>query len=573
MKIKKLRTNKKTKTKKIVNKKTMKKGGAPPGINFIGRGTYGCVYSPRLKCLNQEPIQDEGVKIISKLMTYDNAYAEMNENIILDILKYDTEYKFHLPLPTICKLNIKPLNQFNNIRPLNLNQHNNLQRPFNNIRPLNLNQPNNSDEYYNMSQFNDCDIDNIKEDGNQYVLNYHNGGKDFYKLMGDTINFYPSKVFSDKGLPQILDGIIELQKKGFVHCDIKNINIVTGCFDDPLNPGSIDLKLIDFGFLTFTGEIDMQEYKQNPDFTLIFNEKDILTGEQKQIKKIPIDADYIFYPIYGILFNIDIDSGVNQIPYITQKIIWFMNNMPFGQKEFYSTLGIYKKKSFIKRLKSMFDELKSDYDSDDKTIYHEKLLILAKKIDLYSFGIVLLMYLDDLKSIAESEKGLKVKYKNIVPIVELHLYYFLKTSRILFHNFEEITHENIKFLFKGMCDRIISDIDALEAPYVPPMPPHHGGKVSVHQSNPILPRSNIMATTNEKLSLNNKSSLDEELLLNEKMSLEDLQNLISKRKKLDVSQHNLSKNLLETPKLKKENKISSKLKDVIDKYIKDKQKK
>jgi serine/threonine protein kinase len=586
------RTNKKTRKRINKVKKTIRKikGGAPAEINFIGQGTYGCVYSPKLKCLGQNGVNDDRVKIISKLMTNDNAYAELNENIILDILEYDTEYTFHLPLPTICKLNIKPRGEFNNIRPVTLYPlNNNLSRPFSNIRPLNLNQPNNSDEYYKMSQFNECNIADIKLDGNQSVLNYHDGGKDFSNLKDDKINFYPKKVFSETGLFQILNGIIELQKKGFIHCDIKNVNIVTGCFNDPQNPGSINFKLIDFGFLTFTGEIDFTPYTTNPIFAPIFNEKDILTGEQKQINKIPIDFNYAFYPIYGILFNFDIDYQENIDDLIEDKINWFMTNMPAGQNEFYSTLNIYRKNSFIKRLKTMFNDLESDYYLD-MAIYHAKLLILAKKIDFYSFGVVLLMYLDDLKSIAELEEELEVTYKNIVPIVELHLYYFLKTSRILFHNFEEITYENIKFLFEGMCDRIIFDIDALEAPYVPRIPSQLGGKVSAHlhnpillNSNPILPKSNTKSTTkgklslNENLSFNKKLSLDEELLLDKKLSLEDeyslLKNLISKRKKVDVSQHNLSKNPQRTPKLKQKNKISSELKAAIDKYIEAKQKK
>jgi hypothetical protein len=147
------RTNKKTtiKTHKRTNKvkKTIRKikGGAPAGINFIGQGTYGCTYSPAIKCLGEKQNHIDS-NSVSKLMTNSNAYNELNETIILDLLNYDKEYKYHLPSPKMCTPNIKP-SVFLNNKPNEFN-----------IKPLHL--PSNGDDYYDIGEFGECEIKKIE---------------------------------------------------------------------------------------------------------------------------------------------------------------------------------------------------------------------------------------------------------------------------------------------------------------------------------------------------------------------------------------------------------------------------
>jgi hypothetical protein len=137
------------------------------------------------------------------------------------------------------------------------------------------------------------------------------GGVDFH-IVETTPDFLnPKRVFNDIGIKKILDGIIGLQEKGLVHCDIKNQNIVCGYLkyenyeriqDLHIRSLNIDMtanyRLIDFGLLSFANNIQdvIDNYQLPPEQIQILNNKDILSGPAKRLRFTNLKFDYQYYP-------------------------------------------------------------------------------------------------------------------------------------------------------------------------------------------------------------------------------------------------------------------------------------
>jgi hypothetical protein len=486
------RTNKRTNKKK--NKKTSKrisKGGAPEGYKFIAKGAYGCVYSPALKCLDKEIVSISDDKTISKLMVDTNAYGEFIENIILKILGYDIENNFHLPLPTSCQLNIKTSSE---------------------------NKENQKSDKYDERDFSECEVDKFKKNDKTTILTYKDGGIDFYQLRKKT-NYHPQNIFSKDGLPKILDGIIALQEKGLIHGDIKDQNIVTGFFDDENNPGKTDFKLIDFGLLTFTGEKDIGVFLYNqdisPEILKIIKDKDILTGPQKKYdeRRQIFEYNHIYYPVYGFIFYslafhpdyidfIDDISSADNERVIDHFLSQFKANIQkypqindyFKQIQY----GDNKNKSMRDSLLDLNNELIESYKGEDKTEYNNNCLILAKKIDYYSFGILLLIYIEHIQNIYPTLKALLVQ----------HIYDFLNNSELLFINFSKLEPIKIKEQFNTMCDNIMNGITQ-KGGYLPESQPNNK-QPNNKQPNNNQPNNNkkLNVNNNKKLNVNNNKKLN-----------------------------------------------------------------
>ena len=85
---------------------------------LIAQGTYGCVYKPSLKCVNDNMENNEYLGKVSKLMTLENAEDELTE--IKKISKIDPEFKYHLRPPSICSTDIKTMLKSKNISKCSL---------------------------------------------------------------------------------------------------------------------------------------------------------------------------------------------------------------------------------------------------------------------------------------------------------------------------------------------------------------------------------------------------------------------------------------------------------------------
>ena len=66
----------------------------------IGKGSYGCVFRPSLRCKNGKKRPEKGV--VSKLMTAEDALSEQNETSVID--RFDSNFNYHLKSPSRCSV-------------------------------------------------------------------------------------------------------------------------------------------------------------------------------------------------------------------------------------------------------------------------------------------------------------------------------------------------------------------------------------------------------------------------------------------------------------------------------------
>ena len=183
-------------------------------IKVIGEGSYGCVHKPSLECKDTASNITYKNKI-SKILMKEDAMKEMDEYDIIS--KYDKKNHFFLGKPSNC--DVKTTTQ-------------------------------------NIKAIQDCEdgkyfIENI--DNTQLLIMNYGGenleiiSKNFKKMKKTTKNIDFVKNFL-KEAKRILYAIDFLYKHKIVHHDLKPQNIV---FNKKINK----IKLIDFGFTTYKGEI------------------------------------------------------------------------------------------------------------------------------------------------------------------------------------------------------------------------------------------------------------------------------------------------------------------------------
>ncbi len=437
--------NKKTTRNNKTNKKRIykSKGGAPDGHRFIKAGTYGCAYKPNFKCLDPTLNMSTSDGSISKLMRdRDSAMNELAESECMNILEYDLEYKFHLPSPTICQLDPR-------------------------VNPD-----------YNLINFPEC-LSKIRMSRATlpYILNYQYGGVDLDVAQNNKEFGMPRYVFSEKGLQNILNGIIELQKKGLSHSDLKSLNIVTGYMpyeeyqkekDDEkrhkLINDTTNYKLIDFGFLSLIEDIDLRKFKPIEAATLSY--KNVYSGPNKQFRNnfFYLAEDYPYYPSYGLFISKSLRyyDSLNQSieeqlkKKIRDKVKFFIYDpkIDIEVKVFYESIGLNEDNQ-IYYLYDMFNTLKekSKNPSEYPSEYYDLELTLGKKVDFFSFGIILLEYLN----------SIRIHLSPVVfSIVQLYIYYFLHNSQILYSLINPINLDDIQKFFIQMCNDMLLEIDQIE---------------------------------------------------------------------------------------------------------------
>ena len=178
---------------------------------FVDDGTYGCVFSPALKCTDKRKLQDNTVgKIFSD---YDEFTEEKATNVMI-VEKLDPKHKWTVPYLGTCETNIKESNEKDEIKKC---------------------------KHISKS-------DKIKE---QLILTY--GGISLRKLC-ENIDKYPDFTLDEfilMFLP-MMRGIITLDKEKLCHLDIKPANIL-------YNIDQNKLYLIDFGLLTSQSELLEQD--------------------------------------------------------------------------------------------------------------------------------------------------------------------------------------------------------------------------------------------------------------------------------------------------------------------------
>ena len=171
----------------------------------IGEGRYGCVVNPSLKCSDNNIIHPPNS--VSKIMKEQDAIDEMEE--IKEIDKIDPTYNFHIPTPTLCKLDKKQ----------------NYESNINGCEKISVTSQN---------------IDSLS------ILTMQNSGSSFYNIMQKYRYQLPSQENQNYmnnlwlSLIPIFEGLITMQQNMYQHHDISINNIL---FNEQTNKSV----LIDFG--------------------------------------------------------------------------------------------------------------------------------------------------------------------------------------------------------------------------------------------------------------------------------------------------------------------------------------
>ena len=188
-------------TRKQRNKWSNKTQRVKRGGKYIGEGTYGCGFSPALRC---EGETKRDYDLFSKLMSIDEAEKERIKGDLLKIT--DPEQRYFLYPLKVCKVNQSLLGKHN---------------PENNIK---------SCKKTFAGKLNDA-----------RAVQYKYGGIDLKKLTYTAEDVLP--LF--RGLTNLFQGLFKLQQDGVSHNDIKPENVVYLKQDD----GSFLIRFIDIGFL------------------------------------------------------------------------------------------------------------------------------------------------------------------------------------------------------------------------------------------------------------------------------------------------------------------------------------
>lgn len=263
---------------------------------FLSQGSYGCVFYPHLKCNNNIKIDNA----VGKIFKINNDAIE-EKKLIQYINDIDPHSKWTIPYHGSCYTNIN-----------NANSSDNISRCKHNIK------------------------------GNKEQLLFQHSGVDLTNIDFNNNILLDDLIFM---LPPLLKGLMSLNQKKLIHCDIKPANIL---FDINLKK----LYIIDFGLLTSYNDI----VKRNKDYVLSFN-----------------------YPYFPPEFKIYSNMILHNKPITKQKIL--------------SNFETYKL-TYYKNFISKFFDIDKDINNFIKKSYSDKILFENKfktefisKIDIYSLGI------------------------------------------------------------------------------------------------------------------------------------------------------------------------------------------
>ena len=299
---------------------------------FIGKGSYGCIFKPSINC--DGTIGDD--KKVSKFFLYEEDY--INELKLQEIIdKIDIENKFTIKKISNCRIKItqelkKKIKNFDRCRDI----------------------PN--------------DI---------YQITFEFGGYDLYRLFKNNLDKIKDVDLSlfFKSFLTIFEGLSILDKNQLIHFDIRSDNIL-------YDPEKMKFVIIDFGLMKFRKNIFSNKlftsFHKNPhlnypnEFILLY-----FIINNKEIDKFKLNSySYIEYNKDKINSLKLLDKKFNlYIKKFNEIYDYLINDINMNLEE---TLKIFKK------LKYTFDDI---------SINKKTSLIcgdIKSKIDVYMLGIVLL---------------------------------------------------------------------------------------------------------------------------------------------------------------------------------------
>ncbi len=416
---------KKTKIKKY-NFKHRKQSKKQNGGNakYIIQGSYGCIYQPPLKCKVGECIPfDENDKrceykndTISKLLTEEHAKKDSENDVFLfAAIGYDNDFNYHIRPPIMCELDETTLEQ---------------------------------------SEKDKCTLFNKPgTDDPNHLLLYDYGGKDFFYTLyeGPVDELDPRFILGNYGLVNILEGIIELNKLNLSHCDLKDDNIVVGLPTPPLPPRTSlppiqrKIRLIDFGLLSIiNGNQNVNPLAQKNNNIDFYGLK-VLSGNGSQNEE--NNHSYFFlnkkvhYPlcIFFLSCNIsneNVEKRELWVKEIKRFVKYYMEELENGKlshihhdiRPFYNYLGLWDKNTLSMLMIGLFDIL----SSEEYAKYNDSIkLLIARNLDLYGWGVLLLKYANEVQSKILSGV-IPPRNLSIYEKIPKKIYKFLKRTSILY---------------------------------------------------------------------------------------------------------------------------------------------
>ena len=236
------KNNKKYKITTKIGRKILQKYIQQLGGDYIGKGTYKCVFSPPIKCLGESRRykDDTSKKYISSITTYDTFNSQLEiENFKK---KIDPTGDFTIKLLKSCKIGkLDPVTEnsavFNKCTGNFLEDYN---YPFNS---------------YSGSRAQDLRLSISK-----------NGGADLNAVLDNIISKTDTeiavllpKIYS--GFLQVIKGVYKIMKNKVIHCDIKPGNIL-------YNEKNNKYYIIDFGLMKTFSDIYKTEIFKNYTITI-----------------------------------------------------------------------------------------------------------------------------------------------------------------------------------------------------------------------------------------------------------------------------------------------------------------
>ena len=314
---------------RIDNRNTNQIGG-----EIIGKGAYGCVFRPPLRCIGHtHPSND----MVSKLMLKDDAKQELNEFDKID--KLDPTYQFHLRKPLYCYI-----------------EH-----------------PTHAERVYMEQCYmfqNKGGFKNHRWNKEFALLQMEDGGETLTAIFDDVgRRFSLRKGVSSrvimmilKSLQPLFKGLVQMHKYKFCHLDIKSDNIV-------FNPKTLQCKYIDFGLSSSFNNVYKKEYILK-DFYYI----------------LPSEIIYLLHYKY---FNVTLSkSGFSTLVKALHEFLY--HNYNNSTKSYMKTFDKLNVEKSIYKPSYTIDSIKKYKALANSTTKKKFNTLLVEKIDTFSLGIVLL---------------------------------------------------------------------------------------------------------------------------------------------------------------------------------------
>ena len=331
------------------------------GGKFLGQGAAACVVSPPIKCINDSLTQGIGV---GKLF-YDKGAYESEVREAEKIKNMDPNAEYTNPIKNSCEFLRLDIPKEDLIK---CTVHDKVFNEESALINKNKKQRNEALQLHKEGDFNIWQFikEHKIEDLKQFQIVYEHEGVDFEKYLETTEDSF-EEVFGH--LLQFAKGIAFFNSQHkYSHMDIKAPNLLITKEGKAL--------LIDFGLSKSTNEIYKTDFLlQNPypyyppEFRIFIHHQDILND---------YDSD-----------NVDVMKG---------KVIGIYKKLPNIGNEFYKRME-KKYEATVSQINNKFAKI-----TDVKNLRNEYCKAFSNKVDVFSFGIVILHTLHMLKTKFENNE-------------------------------------------------------------------------------------------------------------------------------------------------------------------------